>query len=104
MAPPMLFTSALLRRASRIAASAASKANEMLALHGVRELEFYVVTCKPRKHVKTWTKLERALILTFREKFGEVPKCNQHGKQMKWTDELKYFTTARLRTVVEKFS
>jgi NAD(P)H-hydrate repair Nnr-like enzyme with NAD(P)H-hydrate dehydratase domain len=90
--------------ANRIAASAAQKASEMLALHGVRQLEFYVVTSKPRKHVKTWAKLERALILTYREKFGEVPKCNQHGKRTRWTDELKCFTPARLRTVIEKFS
>jgi hypothetical protein len=90
--------------ASRIAASAAAKASEMLNLHGVRQLEFYVVTCRSRKRVKTWTKLERGLILTFREVFGEIPRCNRQGSRMSWTDELDYFTTARLRAIVERFS
>ena len=90
--------------ASRIAASAAAKASEMLALHGVRQLEFYVVTCRSRKHVKTWTKLERGLILTFRHMMGEIPRCNWHGRGIKWTDELTYFTEGRLRDIIERFS
>ncbi|MEP6742338.1 MAG: hypothetical protein ABJB61_07550, partial [bacterium] len=90
--------------ASRIAASAAAKASQMLALHGVKELEFYVVTCGSRKRVKTWTKLERGLILTFRQQFGAIPNCNLQGKRMKWTDELNYFTERRLRDVIARFS
>ncbi len=90
--------------ASRIAASAASKASEMLALHGVRELEFHVVTCRGRKHVKTWMKLERGLILTFRHTFGEIPRCNRQGVHMVWTDELRYFTERRLRDIIQRFS
>jgi hypothetical protein len=90
--------------ASRIAASAAAKASDMLALHGVKQLEFYVVTCRGRKRVQTWKKLERGLILTFRQMFGDPPRCNVQGKRMKWTDELYYFTEARLREIVKRFS
>jgi hypothetical protein len=90
--------------ASRIAASAASKASEMLALHGVRQLEFHVVTCGGRRRVKTWKKLERGLILTFRQIFGEIPRCNRQGGSMVWTDELNYFTERRLRDIIERFS
>ncbi len=90
--------------ASRIAASAAAKASQMLALHGVRELEFQVVTCKARRNVKTWTKLERALLLTFRSEFGEIPRCNKQGARIKWTDELKYFTEGRLKAIIDRFS
>lgn len=90
--------------ASRIAASAAAKASSMLALHGVKQLEFFVVTCKGRKRVKTWKKLERGLILTFRELFGDIPRCNVQGTRIKWTDELNYFTANRLREIVKRFS
>src|SRR5688572_14888607 len=45
--------------AHRMAASAAAKAQEMLDLHGVKQLEFYTVTCKSRQNVQTWRKLER---------------------------------------------
>ncbi len=90
--------------ASRIAASAAAKASEMLSLHGVRHLEFHVVTCGGRRRVKTWVKLERGLLLTFREVFGEIPRCNRQGHHITWTDELAYFTEGRLRQIIERYS
>ena len=90
--------------ASRIAASAAGKARELLGLHGDTHLEFHVVSCLPRQKVQTWRKMERGLLLCFRERFGEIPKCNRQGKRMKWRDELKYFTEARLRSIVERYS
>lgn len=76
----------------------------MLALHGVRNLEFHVVQCPRRQNVKTWRILERALLLTFREVYGEVPRCNTQGKRMSWHDEHKYFTGGRLRSIVKKYS
>jgi hypothetical protein len=91
------------RGARRIAASAASKADQMLALHGVKELRFYVVSCRSRQGVRTWHRLERALLLTFREMHGEIPHCNRQGKRMKWRDELEYFTLKRLRAVLTKY-
>jgi hypothetical protein len=90
--------------ASRIAASAAAKASDILSLHGVYELTFHVVTCAGRKRVKTWKKLERALLLTFRELFGEIPKCNNQGRGIRWTDESDYFNGSRLRDLIERFS
>lgn len=90
--------------AARIAASAAAKANQMLGLHGVQHLELFVVTSTSIKGTKTWHKLERGLLLAFREKFDEPPKCNIVGKKMRWTDELQYFTRNRLNSVIEKYS
>jgi hypothetical protein len=54
--------------------------------------------------VKTWHKLERGLLLAFKDKFGEPPKCNIAGKNMQWTDELDYFTQERLNRVIDKYS
>ncbi|MEY4593153.1 MAG: hypothetical protein RIR18_2048 [Pseudomonadota bacterium] len=90
--------------AERIAASAAAKAAQMLGLHGVKHLELYVVTSTSMAGVKTWHKLERGLILAFKEHFGEPPKCNIVGKKMRWTDELTYFTKGRLGGVISKYS
>lgn len=90
--------------AERIAASAAAKANQMLGLHGVKKLELYVVTCSFMAKVKTWHKLERGLILSFKDLYGEPPKCNVVGKNMRWTDELEFFTKRRLSGVIGQYS
>lgn len=89
--------------ASRISQSAATKAEALLQLHGVSSLTFFVVTCASRSKVKTWKKLEMALLLTFREKFGAVPKGNVQGKNMRWSDQLSYFTRPRLESVIKRY-
>lgn len=90
--------------AERIAASAAAKAGQMLGLHGVKHLELFVVTSTSMSKVKTWHKLERGLILSFKDQYGEPPKCNIVGKKMRWTDELTYFTKGRLGGVISQYS
>ena len=90
--------------AERIAASAAAKASKMLGQHGIQYLEFFVVTSTLVAGVKTWHKLERGLLLSFKEMFGKQPECNEAGKSMRWTDELKYFTRGRLDGLVERYS
>ena len=40
-------------------------------------------------------KLERGLLLTFREKFGDIPIGNTQGKKMKPIDEMDFFTRRR---------
>lgn len=90
--------------AHRMAASAAAKAQDMLGLHGVRQLDFFAVTCRSRQNVKTWRKLERGLLLTFKYLYGEIPECNIQGKNIKWTDELKYFSRNRLESVISQYS
>ena len=83
----------------RIAASAAYQASDLLERHGVRHLDFFVVTCRPLQRVRTWRKLEDALLLTFKHQFGTVPIGNTVGKNRSWRDELDFFTEARLRSV-----
>lgn len=88
----------------RMAQSAASQSDSVFKLRGVSNFTVHVVTCTPRNRVKSWHKLERALLLLFREKFGEIPKCNGHGKKMKWRGEDKLFAKDRLLTVIEDLS
>ena len=89
--------------AARIASSAAYRAKDLLALHGVTSLSFYVVTCAARQRVKSWHKLEVGLILAFKHLYGQVPKCNVKGKNQKWSDEFEYFTRSRLENVLKKY-
>lgn len=88
----------------RIASSAAAKAEDVLSRHGVREFHVRVVTCRPRRNVKTWMKLERGLLLTFRSIFGDVPVTNTQGKKIQEKDEFRYFNRDRLRAMVSSLS
>ena len=89
--------------ASRIASSAAFRAKDLLALHGVTSLEFYIVTCAARQKVKSWRKLESGMIIAFKHMYGTVPKCNVKGKNQQWNDGLEYFTRSRLEGVLKKY-
>jgi len=86
---------------ARVAQSAANWTDAVLSLHGVESFTVRIITCRPRQRVKTWIKLERALLLAFREHYGEVPKCNTQGKGISETDEFEYFTKSRLGRILE---
>ncbi len=92
------------RGVRRITGSAANQAERLLRMRGVRELEFYVVTCASRAAVRSWQKLERGLILAFKDRFGGPPVGNRQGKNIFWDDELWYFTLRRLRRVIDYYS
>lgn len=86
---------------SRISQSVAARADAILSLHGIRKFQVRVVVCAPRKSVKTWVKLERALLLTFRQLYGDLPKCNVSGKRMRPGDEENYFKRDRLENILK---
>jgi hypothetical protein len=89
---------------ARIAQSVATRAEDILGLHGVRTFHARIVTCGPRQRVKTWAKLERGLLLCFRDRFGEVPRFNSQGKRMKVTDEFYYFAKRILINIVDELT
>jgi hypothetical protein len=89
--------------AKRIAPSAAVRAEQLLHNHGVKQLDFHVITCAPLRKVKTWIKLERALLLAFKHRYGSVPIANTMGKHAKWRDELDYFSEKRLVAALSAF-
>ena len=79
------------RGARRLASSAADRADTILAQRGVWAFEARIVTCRRRPRVKTWRILERALLLAFKDRFGEPPLCNIQGRRMIESDEFDYF-------------
>lgn len=87
--------------ANRVAQSAAYWAETILRGRGVRHFDARIITCRPRQRVKTWVKLERALLLVFKEIYGDVPKCNTQGKNITEVDEFRYFRKDRLRGILE---
>src|SRR5688572_8193126 len=54
------------RGIQRVASNAARKSEDVLSFRGVRKITARIVTCAPRRNVKTWRKLERAMLLAFR--------------------------------------
>ena len=86
---------------SRIAGSVSSRCSSILGLHGVKEFEARIITCRPRQRVKMWIKLERALLLVFREMYDAVPKCNIQGKRFVESDEFDYFARARIKSILD---
>ena len=89
---------------SRVLGSLAFRAKTILRWRGVRECHVKVVTCASRHGVQTWRKLERALLVVFKELYGEVPRCNTHGARMKPRDAFDYFKCSRVRNVIDELS
>lgn len=86
---------------ARVASSAANWAEEILGNHGVKKITARIVTCRPRKKVKSWKKLERAMLLEFRSVYGSVPHWNTQGKNITETDEFSYFSRDAIRKIVK---
>ena len=91
------------RGAGRIAGSAVNVAQKILIHRGMKSLSLYVVTCAPRRKIKTWAVLERALLGTFRSEYGELPMANTAGKKKSYKTERSQFNERLLRTIIEGF-
>jgi hypothetical protein len=91
----------------RVAESVAARANEIFKQWGVQEFDARIVTCPGRRgpgKVKAWHKLERALLLVFRDLYGQVPLCNGTGHKMKEAGEFTLFSESRLRNIIADLS
>jgi hypothetical protein len=90
----------------RPAGSAASKSMRTFGvLPGIRRIDVHPLTFRGIQSVRMWEILERDLLATFREIFGEIPFYNQQGKGKKFSvDGIKYFRKSRLDKVVRLLS
>jgi hypothetical protein len=89
---------------SRVAQSAADRSEDILSQHGINSFDVRIVTCGGRQRVKTWHKLERALLLTFRQKYGEVPLCNTVGKNFVEGAEFDLFSRKRVTDILDNLA
>ena len=90
--------------AKRIASSAVWKGESLLYRYGIKHLEIHIVTCGKIQGVESWKKLERALVIRFREIFGAIPVANNAYKNGRWRDEKKYFSESKLDKVINRLS
>jgi hypothetical protein len=91
--------------ARRPATSAVDKASEAFGeLHGVRQIEVHIATCRGRKRMRTWEHLESALLTMFRELHFELPIYNKKKGSFKDTDEIKLFRRRALRKSIREFA
>jgi hypothetical protein len=88
----------------RVATSAAVRAEVLLSRKGVHTLEFYLIAAPRRRGHTTYRKLERALLLRFRERYGSVPAANKQGKRMRWRDDDAVFTQASINKILDDFA
>ena len=95
----------------RIASSASRhivEAGEQLK--GIRRLDAYVVWAKvkggrqTRRGMNFWAVLERAMLLRFREKYGEPPKLNRTGYRMKERAEFEAFRKRTIDRIINRYT
>lgn len=91
--------------AFRIASSAAFRAKTLLKLHGIKQLDFFVVISGKRTGVSTWEVLESELLLTFRSIYGKFPEANKKkGKKMKSDKIKKLYNKTNLEKIIRELS
>ena len=86
---------------SRVATSVVERAPLAFDEAGVRSVEARIVSCAPRQRVRTWRKLERAMLISFREMFGAIPFCNERGDGISERDEFDYFARRRIDEILK---
>lgn len=88
----------------RVATSVAFRAADVLSGRGVSSFDVYIVTCPPKKKVRTWLLLERALLAQFLADFHELPSGNTNGKHARWTPVLdRLFTRTGIDKILNNF-
>lgn len=97
---PIVYIGTTKKGAGRMAQSAAKLTDKVLAKYGVRHFHVRMLTCAPRQSVATWRELERALLLTFKNVYGEIPEFNRQGKGFRPRDEFKLFSRDRLENLL----
>lgn len=99
---PIVYIGTTRKGAGRMAESAANLTDKVLAKFGVKRFHVRMLTCRPRQSVPTWRKLERALLLTFKGVYGQIPEFNKQGKGFRPKDEFKYFSRDRLEKLLKE--
>ena len=68
--------------ASRVASSAAHKADKFFSRWGSRQMEVFIASCSAKPGLKSWQYLEHALLAVFLQLYRELPFCNKNGYKL----------------------
>ncbi len=86
-----------------MAQSAATRAPDILALHGVSKFDVYPVSSSGRPGARGWwKKVERAFIIGFLEEYGAPPKLNSQGKMFRRTNEFELFSEEIVKRIIRE--
>jgi len=96
------------RGEGRPASNAASKSLKAFEgrekLHGVKSTEVRILTCQKKQNVPTWEFLESALLVVFRNLYGELPEFNKKLEKFRRVEDVDdYFREKRLRAIIRGF-
>jgi hypothetical protein len=92
------------RGVSRIAGSAAHRAEEVFSKWGSRQMDVFIASCEARPGLKSWKYFERALLARFLERYRELPFCNTQGIKYKFDEKLqKMFQSKALNGILVHF-
>jgi hypothetical protein len=89
----------------RPATSAVDKASEAFGeLHGVREIEAFIVTSTSRKAVRTWEHLESSLLAIFLGRYLQLPKYNKKRGSIRYAEDVTLFKRKALEKILLRFA
>ena len=90
--------------AQRPATSAVNKASEAFSLRGIKQIEVHLATCAGRKHIRTWQRLESALLATFRSLHFELPRYNKKKGADHYVEDVTLFRGKALQKLILQFA
>ncbi len=78
--------------AGRPIASAVRKAMLIFGdVRGVKQIGVYLLNSRSRRSVKTWEKLESALLAVFRQTYLQLPRENRKRGEYSREEDIRYF-------------
>jgi hypothetical protein len=70
---------------------------------GLHRIEVHIIECELRQGVKSWRVLERACLIIFRERYGELPWLNSQGSKMEPGTEFKLLDRSQVRRLIRGY-
>lgn len=88
----------------RPATSAVDKASEaFVELHGVTEIDAFIVTSTSRKAMRTWEHLESSLLAVFLGRYFQLPRYNKKRGSIKYAEDVTLFKRKALERILLRF-
>ncbi|HET9285780.1 MAG TPA: hypothetical protein VFR24_27835 [Candidatus Angelobacter sp.] len=100
----ILYIGTTRKGAQRPAASAVEKAMSLFGeVRGVKQIGIYLLNSESRRNVKTWQKLESALLAVFRQRYSSLPQENKRRGEYGNADDIQYFRRDNLEKILRIF-
>ena len=83
--------------------AATTTAEAFVELHGVREIEAFIVTSTGRKALRTWQHLESSLLAIFLGRYLELPMYNKKRGSIRYAEDVTLFKRKALEKILLRF-